>query len=106
MRHFRISQVIRPESPLLGHANRIAADITAGSMSQALGTALAALAAGDRDVLILVAWEQLTYEEVARALDIPVGTVRSRLHRARKHARRALAQPESQSTIEEVLNRG
>ena len=105
LRQFRISQAIRPEISLLGHADRTAADITAGSISEALATALSVLAAGDRDVLVLVAWEQLTYDEVARALDIPVGTVRSRLHRARDHARRALAQSGFQSTIEEVLNR-
>jgi RNA polymerase sigma-70 factor (ECF subfamily) len=73
-------------------------------MRESLATALTVLATGDRDVLVLVAWEQLTYEEVARALNIPVGTVRSRLHRARAQVRRRLAQSGSQSTIEEVLN--
>jgi DNA-directed RNA polymerase specialized sigma24 family protein len=38
-------------------------------------------------VLLLVAWEGFSYEEVAQALGIPLGTVRSRLHRARKKAR-------------------
>ena len=38
----------------------------------------------DRTVVVLVAWERFTYDEVARALDIPVGTVRSRLNRARR----------------------
>jgi len=42
-------------------------------------------------VLLLVAWEDLTYDEVARALAIPVGTVRSRLHRARTRLRQLLA---------------
>jgi RNA polymerase sigma factor (sigma-70 family) len=46
--------------------------------------ALAGLEPGDRDVVVLVAWEELTYEEVASALDIPLGTVRSRLNRARR----------------------
>lgn len=48
-----------------------------------LAGALAALRADEREALLLVAWADLTYDEVARALDIPVGTVRSRLHRAR-----------------------
>ena len=37
----------------------------------------------DREVLFLFAWEQLSYAEIAEALDIPVGTVRSRLNRVR-----------------------
>lgn len=35
-----------------------------------------------RSVLFLSCWERLSYEEIAAALDIPVGTVRSRLHNA------------------------
>ena len=56
-----------------------------------VGAALASLEPGDRDVLLLVAWEDLSYEQVAQALAIPVGTVRSRLHRARRLLRGALA---------------
>ncbi len=40
-----------------------------------------------REVLLLVAIEQLSYGEAARVLDIPVGTVMSRLHRARERVR-------------------
>lgn len=52
-----------------------------------LAQALLALEARDRDVLLLVAWAELSYGEVADALKIPVGTVRSRLSRARKKVR-------------------
>jgi DNA-directed RNA polymerase specialized sigma24 family protein len=45
----------------------------------------------DRDALLLVAWEELTYEEVAVALEKPVGTVRSRLNRARHLIRTTIA---------------
>ena len=38
----------------------------------------------DREVLALIAWGELTYEEAAEVLDVPVGTVRSRLSRARQ----------------------
>ncbi|GAA3827158.1 RNA polymerase sigma factor [Streptomyces phyllanthi] len=55
-----------------------------------LAGALAALSAGDRHVLLLVAWADLTYQEAAEALGIPVGTVRSRLNRARRKVRSAL----------------
>ena len=48
---------------------------------------LAALPGGERDALLLYAWEELSYEEVAEALEIPVGTVRSRLNRARRRLR-------------------
>lgn len=52
-----------------------------------LAAALASLDAGQRDALLLYAWEELSYEEIAEALDVPVGTVRSRLSRARDHLR-------------------
>lgn len=50
----------------------------------ALALALSALGPGERDALLLHAWAGFTYEQIALALDLPVGTVRSRLHRARK----------------------
>jgi len=42
------------------------------------------LARRDRDALLLHAWGELSYDEIAQALDVPVGTVRSRIHRARR----------------------
>ncbi|MEL5956594.1 RNA polymerase sigma factor [Streptomyces sp. NPDC047917] len=56
-----------------------------------LAAALAALSPGDRHVLLLVAWADLGYQEVAQALGIPLGTVRSRLNRARRRVRAALS---------------
>jgi RNA polymerase sigma factor (sigma-70 family) len=53
--------------------------------------ALAALSPVERDVLLLYAWADLSYEDIARALDVPIGTVRSRLARARARAAEALA---------------
>jgi RNA polymerase sigma factor (sigma-70 family) len=55
-----------------------------------LASALATLSPGERDVLLLVAWAELEYEEVAEALAIPLGTVRSRLNRARGRLRELL----------------
>jgi RNA polymerase sigma-70 factor, ECF subfamily len=52
-----------------------------------LAAALAELDDGQRDVLLLVAWGELSYEEIAASLAIPIGTVRSRLSRARAHLR-------------------
>lgn len=55
-----------------------------------LAGALAALSPGDRHVLLLVAWADLSYQEVSEALRIPLGTVRSRLNRARRKVRTVL----------------
>jgi RNA polymerase sigma factor (sigma-70 family) len=49
--------------------------------------ALHRLSESDRELVLLIAWADLSYAEVAQALDIPEGTVRSRLHRARAKLR-------------------
>jgi RNA polymerase sigma-70 factor (ECF subfamily) len=49
--------------------------------------AVGRLAEHERDVLALCAWAGLDYEEAAIALELPVGTIRSRLSRARTHLR-------------------
>lgn len=66
----------------------------ASAALRVLAPRIAALATRDRDTLLLYAWGDLTYEEVAAALGVPVGTVRSRLNRVR----RKLAPPGSHST--------
>jgi RNA polymerase sigma-70 factor (ECF subfamily) len=68
--------------------------LDAAARGPAVGRALAALREAERDALLLVAWGDLTYEETARALDVPIGTVRSRLHRARAEVRGALGEEE------------
>ena len=73
-----------------GPADQVAARVAAGAARGPLAAALAGLAPGDRDVLLLVAWGQLSYDEVADALNIPQGTVGSRLNRARRKVRQAL----------------
>ena len=103
IRQFRIRQATIPELDVPGHAERVAADVTARALHGLLAAALARLPAGDRDVLILIAWEQLTYEETARALDVPVGTVRSRLSRVRTRLREEIAGASPVSTLEEIL---
>ncbi len=52
-----------------------------------LERAIAALPAAQREVLLLVALEDMSYEEAARVLGIPIGTVMSRLARAREKVR-------------------
>jgi RNA polymerase sigma factor (sigma-70 family) len=103
IRQFRIRQAAIPDLAVPGHAERVAGDVTAGAMHDLLATALAGLPAGDRDVLVLIAWEQLTYEETAWALGIPVGTVRSRLNRVRTRLREVIAEASPAGTLEEIL---
>ncbi|GHG33914.1 MULTISPECIES: RNA polymerase sigma factor [Amycolatopsis] len=98
-REYRLRAALGPPAEHDGHADRVAERVTAQAMNGRLAAALAGLARGDRDVLLLIAWEGLAYEEVASALGIPVGTVRSRLNRARRKVRTALAP-------EEVSNHG
>lgn len=71
-------------------AERVAARVSAESARGALAGALAKLPARYRDVLLVIAWGDLDYAEAAEALGVPVGTVRSRLHRARSRLREAL----------------
>ena len=89
-RHYRALTKVGPPGSVDGPADRIAGRVDAQSNRGRLARALAAISQGDRDVLLLVAWAGLSGEEAARALDIPAGTARSRLHRARKKIRAAL----------------
>ena len=55
-----------------------------------IGDALAKLPVEQRTVVLLVGLEQFTYEEAARVLEVPIGTVMSRLSRARERMRTLL----------------
>ncbi|GAA4366141.1 RNA polymerase sigma factor [Nocardioides caricicola] len=65
------------------HADRVTDRLGSTARMQAVLDAVEALPAHEREVLGLVAWSGLSYEQAAAALDVPVGTVRSRLSRAR-----------------------
>ena len=103
VRQFRLRLSAGPAPVQNDDAERAVVNLTAQSIRSTLGKALAALAKPERDVLLLVAWEQFSYEEVARALAIPVGTVRSRLHRARTKVRKTLAGSPAAAIYEEIL---
>jgi RNA polymerase sigma factor (sigma-70 family) len=79
-----VGQTVAEES---SHETRVADRLDAAAMAARLAGALAELSDGDRDVLLLTSWAALDSTEVADALNIPVGTVRSRLHRVRKWLR-------------------
>ncbi len=57
----------------------------------ALAAALAKMRKPHRDALLLHALADMTYEEIAQAMDVPIGTVRGWIHRARAVAARELA---------------
>lgn len=63
--------------------------IDAERLAGRLGKALRRLSDADRDTLLLYAWGDLNYKAIADAMQVPVGTVRSRLNRARRLLRRA-----------------
>ncbi|GAB3278963.1 RNA polymerase sigma factor [Actinocorallia lasiicapitis] len=73
-----------------GHADRVADQVSAGSLRGPLAAAIAALPQGQRDVLLLIALADLSYDEVATALKIRPGTVASRFNRARTALRSSL----------------
>ena len=92
VRLYRALARTSPDGPDEGHAERVADRVSAERLQPDLAAGLATLATGDRDVLLLVACAQLSYDEVALALGIPPGTVGSRLNRARRHLRQTLEQ--------------
>ncbi len=71
-------------------------DGTRGDISDMVGRAVGALGPLQREAVILAEYEGLTLAEIARAVDADVGTVKSRLHRARENLRRLLAPLRSQ----------
>ena len=105
-KQYRIAAAVPAEFSEACHADLVAAQVTAQAMNSLLATGLAELSGGDRDVLLLIAWEGLAYDEVAVALGIPVGTVRSRLNRARKKVRAVLDVPAPTKTTEGIRSNG
>jgi len=67
-----------------------AAALDARLLFPRVADAIESLPHSEREVLLLFAWEELPYESVAEALELPIGTVRSRLNRARALLRELL----------------
>jgi RNA polymerase sigma-70 factor (ECF subfamily) len=64
--------------------------LSASLVAPRIAAALATLAGDQREVLLLDVWAELSHEEIAAALDLSPGTVRSRLSRARAALREEL----------------
>ncbi|MEV5554884.1 RNA polymerase sigma factor [Nonomuraea wenchangensis] len=90
VRQYRALAKAGVDNPVEDHADQVAGAVDAGARTPRLAEALAEIADRDRDVLLLVAWAELTSEEAGSALGIPAGTARSRLHRARRRIQAAL----------------
>ncbi|MEV0157869.1 RNA polymerase sigma factor [Micromonospora sp. NPDC050686] len=83
VRHRRALERLAPASATPDHAEEVAGRLDDERHLARLRAALERLRPPDRDVLLLCVWQGLTYAEAAVALGVPVGTVRSRLSRAR-----------------------
>lgn len=73
------------QSPSAEEASRLPVDAR-------IAAAIRRLSPGDRDVLLLWAWADQSYEQISAALAIPQGTVKSRLHRIRRELRDELGE--------------
>jgi RNA polymerase sigma-70 factor (ECF subfamily) len=76
--------------PVLAEGDTSPERLDARSERAALAAALADLRREEREVLLLHAWAELSDTEIAEALSLPPGTVKSRLSRAREHMRNRL----------------
>ena len=70
---------------------RVDATVCASAVKVRLAGALAKLPASQRDALLMHTWAGLSYEQIATATGVPLGTVQSRISRARQRLRRQLA---------------
>src|SRR6266700_3197926 len=86
-RHQAALRRLPPPPPVPDFADELAAQIDDAVQVRRVLAALGRLRPGERDVLALCVWEGLDYSSAARALGVPVGTVRSRLSRARRKLR-------------------
>lgn len=73
------------------HASHVAASVDSEQIWTQVQAALNTIDDESREMLLLVAWEGLSYEQVAEVFDVPLSTVRSRLHRARARLRTTLS---------------
>ena len=82
-RHLRAVARLPEPAAEPDHADRVSDRLGSEARMRAVLVQIDALPVREREVLGLIAWAGLSYEQAAVALDIPVGTVRSRLSRAR-----------------------
>jgi RNA polymerase sigma factor (sigma-70 family) len=91
--------------PILDPFEGIEERIDASNRRRDLVEALSELPVEERDALLLYAWAELSYAEIAEALGVPVGTVRSRLSRARGRVREPLEASRANSECQPTPDR-
>jgi RNA polymerase sigma-70 factor (ECF subfamily) len=91
--HVNKVRATRPTDPLEDEMPELAQRAPQGDalLMRDLDRAIGRLPSEQRSVLLLVTLEDMSYDEVARTLGIPIGTVMSRIHRGRASLRAALA---------------
>lgn len=81
-----------PPPPLVpDFAEALAGRLDDTAQLREAGKALAALGRAERELIVLCVWSELDYAAAAKVLGVPVGTVRSRLSRARRKLRKLVA---------------
>ena len=82
-----LSRLAAQRQPAHDLAAQVSGAIDASIAWDVVVSGLASLPESERDTLVLFAWESLSYAQIADSLDIPIGTVRSRINRARSRLR-------------------
>ena len=82
-----MGRILGQRLPPLDASDQVVSAVDAGHLWPRVADAMAALPDEERDALVLFVWEELGYEQIAMALSVPVGTVKSRLNRARRRLR-------------------
>jgi RNA polymerase sigma-70 factor (ECF subfamily) len=98
LNHRRDTRREIPWADLTGHAAEVAdgPESRVGEWERCaeVRRAIASLPPDYRDVIVLRYLEELSYEEIARHLEVPVSTIETRLHRAKKQLRQRLLESE------------
>ncbi|HEY1625999.1 MAG TPA: RNA polymerase sigma factor [Streptosporangiaceae bacterium] len=89
-RRIRLLRLAPRDLPTEDFGDRAAERVTAGQLGPRLAAVLARLPGKDRELLLLIAWAELSYDEAATALGTTVSAVKARLHRVRVRIRREL----------------
>jgi RNA polymerase sigma factor (sigma-70 family) len=89
-RRIRLLRSALADGPAEDHSDRAAERVTAQRLGPTLAAAVAGLPQVDRELLLLVAWAELSYAEAATALGTTTSAVKARLHRIRVRMRQEL----------------